>query len=488
MSWCDNGAGMKRPQTPTLLGLILVGFFVVALPLVATMVTAIVQVNALARNSRAALEKVQMNTGATRELVDRVTAMERTARQYQALDDETYRDLYRTHREEMLGILDQLDAGNDDLLLNSLLADTRYRESESNKIVESIGDTATPADVVATFDALRKSTTALATAQNELARNMGNAIPDEARRLQRLLLGQAALVVPLSAGLAALFAVLLSRPLRQLHRGIKSLGRGDLSGPLRVAGARDFEELGYRLEWLRTRLVELEAQKRQFLRNVSHELKTPLTNIREGAELLLEPDGDHAGFTERHEIARIVRENSVRLQRMIEELLRYGADGDITSEDVDDDVALDRIVSDTVEEYALAAAAREVSLNTSLDPAVVRGNAKRLHAVVDNLLSNATKHTPRGGTIDIELRSVNGLVTLDVRDSGPGVAKEDEPFLFEWFFSGRQPPDSVVAGTGMGLAIAQEYAEQHGGDLSLVPSPTGAHFRLSIGNSQDEHA
>lgn len=479
---------MKRLQTPTLLGLILVGFLVVALPLVATMVTAIVQVNALARDSRAALEKVQMNTGATRELVDRVTAMERTARQYQALDDETYRDLYHTHREEMLAILEQLDDSNDDLLLNSLLADTRYRESESNAVVEAIGDSATPAEVVATFDALRKSTMALAAAQNELARQMGNAMPEEARRLQRLLLGQAALVVPLSAGLAALFAVLLSRPLRQLHRGIKSLGRGELSGPLRVAGARDFEELGQRLEWLRTRLVELEAQKRQFLRNVSHELKTPLTNIREGAELLVEPDGDQAGFSERREIARIVRENSVRLQRMIEELLRYGADGDITSDELEDQVALDRIVSDTVEEYAPAASAREVNLNTSLDPTVVRGNAKRLHAVVDNLLSNATKHTPRGGRIDVELRSVNGRVILDVRDSGPGVAKEDEPHLFEWFFSGRQPPDSVVAGTGMGLAIAREYAEQHGGDLTLMESSAGAHFRLSLGSQQDDHA
>jgi two-component system sensor histidine kinase GlrK len=129
-----------------------------------------------------------------------------------------------------------------------------------------------------------------------------------------------------------------------------------------------------------------------------------------------------------------------------------------------------------------------VNRNTSLDPAVVRGNAKRLRVVVDNLLSNATKHTPRGGQIDVQLRSVNGLATLDVRDSGPGVAEEDEPYLFEWFFSGRQPPDSVVAGTGMGLAIAREYAEQHGGNLTLLETMSGAHFRLSIGSKQDDHA
>jgi len=479
---------MKRLQTPTLLGLILVGFLVVALPLIATIVTAIVQVDSLARDSRAALAKVQINTGATRELVDRVTAMERTARQYQALRDETYRDLYRTHREEMLGILDQLSESNDDLLLNSLLADIRFRESRSHAVVEAIGDTATPAEVVAAFDVLRESTMAMASAQNELARKMGNEMPEEARRLQRLLLGQAALVIPLSAGLAALFAVLLSRPLRQLHHGIRSLGRGALGGPLRVTGARDFEELGHRLEWLRTRLIELEAQKRQFLMNVSHELKTPLTNIREGAELLVESDDGNAGSSEIRAIARIVRENSVRLQRMIEELLRFGADGDITSGEMEDDVPLDRIVADTVEAYTLAAAAREVTLNMSLDSVVVRGNAKRLHAIADNLLSNAAKHTPRGGRIDVELRSRDGVVTLDVQDSGPGISKDDEPHLFEWFFTGRQPADSVVAGTGMGLAIAQEYAQQHGGNLRLVESSGGAHFRLTIGGQEDDNA
>jgi two-component system sensor histidine kinase GlrK len=69
---------------------------------------------------------------------------------------------------------------------------------------------------------------------------------------------------------------------------------------------------------------------------------------------------------------------------------------------------------------------------------------------------------------------------LDVRDSGPGVTAEDRDRVFEWFYTGQRPPGSIVAGSGMGLAIAQEYAEQHDGRIQLLPGVEGAHFRLTL--------
>jgi two-component system sensor histidine kinase GlrK len=109
------------------------------------------------------------------------------------------------------------------------------------------------------------------------------------------------------------------------------------------------------------------------------------------------------------------------------------------------------------------------------------GNRKRLEVIVDNLLSNAVKYTPAGGRVDVTLDSRDGRAVLDVRDSGPGVPHEDRDRIFEWFYTGARPPGAVVAGSGMGLAIAQEYAAQHGGKIELLPSDSGALFRLTLG-------
>jgi two-component system sensor histidine kinase GlrK len=78
------------------------------------------------------------------------------------------------------------------------------------------------------------------------------------------------------------------------------------------------------------------------------------------------------------------------------------------------------------------------------------------------------------------LRQGADEIELDVQDTGPGVAEEDCDRVFEWFYAGERPPGSIVAGSGMGLAIAQEYAEQHDGRIQLLPAAAGAHFRLSL--------
>jgi two-component system sensor histidine kinase GlrK len=104
---------------------------------------------------------------------------------------------------------------------------------------------------------------------------------------------------------------------------------------------------------------------------------------------------------------------------------------------------------------------------------------------VDNLLSNAVRHSPCGGEIEVRLAVENGAAVLDILDQGPGVAAQDAPHLFDWFYTGRPPPNAVVAGTGIGLAIAQEYAQQHAGRIEHIPSARGAHFRLTLGRQLD---
>jgi two-component system, NtrC family, sensor histidine kinase GlrK len=137
-------------------------------------------------------------------------------------------------------------------------------------------------------------------------------------------------------------------------------------------------------------------------------------------------------------------------------------------------------VTELIERHVLDAAARSVLVEHSLEAVTIAGNPTRLQVIVGNLLSNALKYTPPGGRIEVRLRQGAEEIELDVRDTGPGVAEEDRDRVFEWFYAGPRPPGSIVAGSGMGLAIAREYAEQHDGRIELLPAAAGAHFRLTL--------
>ncbi len=137
-----------------------------------------------------------------------------------------------------------------------------------------------------------------------------------AGRAQQVLVALLAAALPLAAVLALAFAWLTARPVRELDAAIHRLGTPDLGAPVRVQGPRDIEALGERLEWLRRRLAELEEQKSKFLAHVSHELKTPLAAMREGAELLA--DGSAGALNDgQRDITAILRANSLRLQKLV---------------------------------------------------------------------------------------------------------------------------------------------------------------------------
>ena len=164
--------------------------------------------------------------------------------------------------------------------------------------------------------------------------------------------------------LAITFAVLIARPIRQLDQAIRQMGSADFTHAIEVNGPQDMRYLGQRLEWLRSRLHELEEQQNRFLRHVSHELKTPLTAVREGAELLRDRVGGELS-PEQREIVRIVRENTLSLQKLIEDLLNYHQTRSIEPQTLGP-VALADVVRRVVREHKLAAFARLVNVETKL--------------------------------------------------------------------------------------------------------------------------
>jgi len=279
--------------------------------------------------------------------------------------------------------------------------------------------------------------------------------------------------------LAIVFAVLIARPIRQLDQAIRQLGTADFTHAIAVDGPQDMRYVGQRLEWLRARLNELEQQQTRFLRHVSHELKTPLTAVREGAELLRDNVGGRLSG-EQHEIVRIVRENTLSLQKLIEDLLAYHQVRALEPVTLGP-VQLAEVIRRVLREQKLAAVARMISVQAKLASSVVVGDAEKIRTVVDNLMSNAIKYSPRSGVIELTLVEQGQFAVLDVADLGPGIAPADRERVFDSFYSGKAPVDGKVKGSGLGLAIAREYTLAQAGRIEILDRGDGRRgilFRL----------
>ncbi len=283
----------------------------------------------------------------------------------------------------------------------------------------------------------------------------------------------------IALALAILFAVLIARPIRQLDQAIRQMGTADFTHAIEVNGPQDMRYLGQRLEWLRSRLHELEEQQNRFLRHVSHELKTPLTAVREGAELLRDRVGGELS-PEQREIVRIVRENTLSLQKLIEDLLTYHQTRSMEPQTLGP-VALVDVLRRVMREHKLAAFARMLTFDATLSPAIVVGDGDKIRAIIDNLMSNAIKYAPRSSPITVKLSVEGDFAVLDVIDEGPGIEPDERPRIFESFYQGKIAPGGRIKGSGLGLAIASEYALAHGGRIEVLDradGARGARFRL----------
>ncbi len=215
------------------------------------------------------------------------------------------------------------------------------------------------------------------------------------------------------------------------------------------------------------RLRELDKVKDEFVASVSHELRTPLTSINGYLELVMDDEAGELG-EEQRDFLGIVRRNAERLLRVVGDLL------DVAQFDKSE-VVLERAPVDlaALAEHAVDAVrplAEERGIvvaleGEALDP--VDGDAGRLGQVIDNLLTNAVKFTPAGGRVDVHLFADEGLVKLEVSDSGMGISKEDVDHLFERFFRTSHARAQAIQGTGLGLSIVAAIVEAHGGSVEV---------------------
>ena len=462
------------------LGLLIAGFLLVALPLLGSLLYSAWHTQRLMEQGRSAVSGAARAAMASRALVSRAGSIERLALQVAVLPDARLRaDLERAHAgfQQLAAELRRqpLDAGQAGALQRALDSERSLVE----RVVAAKRGGLDLASVRALAGAMVDQAYQVLAASDYVAdrevERLGAGADDVHRRLIVLVLLATALA--LAAALA--LTRLISRPIAELDSAIRQLGDADFERPIRVSGPADLRSLGERLDWLRLRLTELEAQKNRFLRHLSHDLKTPLAALREGTELLNDQVAGPLAPPQRQVVA-ILRDNSVKLQRLIEDLLDYQRALHAASGLQVGAVAMDALLRQSLRSHQLAAQGKALRIGLKATAFTLWGDAAKLRSVIDNLLGNAVKFTPEGGEIRVLASAHGGAATIDVIDSGAGVPPEERDAIFEAFFRGRAGAFGRAEGTGLGLAIAREFVEAHGGRIEVVQGSRGGHFRVTL--------
>lgn len=469
---------IKHPKSLPML--ILYGFGVVSLPLIAALVYGAVHMGRLAEQSQDAVHQAAQAIEHANQITAQITRMERTGRQYLVLQDEGVLAAYRqTHNrfQETLSDLQgmPLDKAQTDLVQELLVAERTLFEH-----IQAVEPTPTnKQEVASTFLGLNAKAKQLIQRSNALINREVDTLRQDAAYDQKVLFWLAASLIPLSLASAGAFIVLIARPIRQVDHSIRQLGQNDFRNPVRVSGPQDLEYVGERLDWLRQRLGELEQEKARFLRHVSHELKTPLTAIREGAELMDEGSVGRIS-EEQSEIVRIIRSSAGQLQRLIENLLSFstvqvgGTDLNLTQVD------LRTLIREVVESHKPALLTKEITLETDLEGLLITADEAKLKTVIDNLVSNGIKFSPAGGHLHLSAKRHEDEAVIDVIDSGPGISEEEAEQIFEAFYQGPGQSDNSIRGSGLGLSITREYIAAHEGSIRVVNSGRGEGGHIAI--------
>lgn len=292
------------------------------------------------------------------------------------------------------------------------------------------------------------------------AASLGEVLTDLTPRLVFAgLIGLAAALV-----LGFLLSQSVAAPLRTIARAARSVARGNYRQRVPVTGPREVRDLATNFNRMTGEVQSSQQTLRDFLANISHELKTPLTSIRGFSDAVLDGTIDDQEGVRRS--ARIINDESARVLRLVEELLDLSRieSGQISMHK--ESLRLDELLEQLSILFALRGEEANVRLEISnTATGRVWGDFDRLEQVLNNLLDNAFRHTPTGGTIRLDARDLHdGTIQVTVSDNGVGIAAEDLPHLFDRFYRAKQS-NNGRKGHGLGLAITREIVRAHGGEI-----------------------
>jgi two-component system, OmpR family, sensor histidine kinase BaeS len=289
--------------------------------------------------------------------------------------------------------------------------------------------------------------------------------------------GVTAVILVLAVGVSVLVATRLVRPVRAVTAAARRMRAGDGSARVMVRAKGEVGELGAAFNEMSEHLDRMERQRKAMVSDVSHELRTPLSNIRGW----LEATQDGVAELDPALTASLVEEATL-LQHIVDDLQQLAlADAGklrLHPEPVDVADLVEQIA--TVYRAAAAAAGLVLTVEVTGRP-YLDADPVRLRQAVGNLLANALRHTPAGGRVSLRAYADGDDVLIEVADTGPGIAPEHLPYVFDRFWRAEKSRSRQTGGSGLGLAIVRQLAEAHGGSAAVRSEPgRGATFTLRL--------
>jgi signal transduction histidine kinase len=275
----------------------------------------------------------------------------------------------------------------------------------------------------------------------------------------------AAIALAISLALAFLLARHLSNPLHQITEAATAVAEGDFSHEVSVQSEDEIGRLADAFRHMTTEVQKSQQQQREFVINVSHELKTPLTAITGHTQAL--KDGIAREPEEVAASLDVIAAETGRLSRLIDDLISLAKFDTRQFELRMGRVPLGELLSSLVEGFSRDAEERRVSLELDVETAPeIDTDPDRLRQVVANLVQNALFHTPPEGSVEVKATTVGGDVSIEVRDTGPGIEADALVHIFDRFY--RSGEGTLDAGLGLGLPISRELARALGGDITVT--------------------
>lgn len=433
--------------------MLLLGFMLVLLPLAVLVFQAFTAHRDLSAQAGLTAREAVSFTRRTRALAGLALDMERTSRQYEVVQNADLLELLQSQLQGFRELLEQpfvlFSPPAAQAVLEHLLQDPELTPAYMERLTEQ--------------------THHMNLQSQQIVDQRLSQLQEEVLRLQQQLAWQFLLLAGLSFFLVIFFTWRLMRPLGDLQRRIHALANPNTRQKARnLQGPSELVALNEQLNWLEQQLSDIEEQKQQFLRHISHELKTPLASIREAGDLL---DEEVLGqlTPQQKEVTQLLGQNSRRLQQLIEQLLDYnllqGKKQIYVSR-----IQLDLLLQKLLEPWKPLLAQRDQAVLLPASGMTLFADTSLLRSALDNLLSNAIHYGDPEYPIQLRAGSQPPYYWIEVENHGTPIPPDEQKRLFEPFFQGSSRRRGSVKGSGLGLSIAADCMRAQNGTLQLKPS------------------